>query len=222
MVTNSEEIDLTLKLSLDKPHAENAEKLLTIPSSSISGDISKILVGSGASGGSSVSSLHKPCSLPLKAEKIEFQDLQTMRRPKDVKRLTLQKQNKLEEAKIKKEISPTVSLPPPLLAFDRLEVPYEVVARAAASVSKNPAFIRALAQIKEDLKLLQDFKHKSARGLAKGGATSRFLRSPKKEKDPTVKEEIPARPAESMLVNPLQKKVKLEHSCLLNYLEWSQ
>ncbi|KAI9070773.1 hypothetical protein K1719_047264 [Acacia pycnantha] len=207
MVTYSEEIDLTLELSLDKPHTENAEKFLTTPSSSISEDIRKSLVGNGACEGSSVSSLYKPYSLPLKAEKNEFQDLQTVGRPKDgsvkrlekIKRLMLQKQNKVEVAKINKEISPTESP-----AFDRREGPSEVVSRAAASVSKNPAFIRAIAQIKEDLKLCQDLKHKSARGLARGGATSRFLKPPKKEKDPmkpsewTVKEEMPAKPAETM------------------------
>ncbi|XP_054807701.1 uncharacterized protein LOC129309942 [Prosopis cineraria] len=181
MVTNTEEIDLTLKLYLDKPHTE---MFLTTSSSSSSSsigvDISESLVGNGASGGSSVSSLYKPSSLPLKSEKIEFQDLQTMIRSKDVKRLknvnklvnvgrlVLQKHNKVEAAKIKKETSPTASQPPPS----------EVIAGAAASVSKNPAFIRALAQIKEDMKLLQDMKHRSARGLAKGGASSRFLRSP--------------------------------------------
>ncbi|KAI9088391.1 hypothetical protein K1719_029840 [Acacia pycnantha] len=232
MVTYSEEIDLTLKLSLDKPHTENVEKFLTTPSSSISEDIRKSLVVNGACEGSSVSSLYEPCSLPLKAEKIEFQDLQTMGRPKDgsvkrlekIKRLMLQKQNKVEVAKIKKEIYRTESP-----AFDRREGPSEVVSRAAASVSKNPAFIRAIAQIKEDLKLLQDLEHKSARGLTKGGVTSRLLRSPKKEKDPmkpsewTVKEEMPAKPAETMSLNPLKKKVKLETDTVCDkYLEWSQ
>lgn len=135
MPTNSKEADL-------KPQARNSEhKYLTRSScSSMVGDTTKRrLVADGGNGDSSVASQHRPC-------------LQ-----KNGKRVMKEKQKKarLAAAKTEKDKSPA---PESQVAEDT--PPPQVFDSMLASVSNNPALVRALAIIREDLKHMQNSNHK--------------------------------------------------------------
>ncbi|KAI4343973.1 hypothetical protein L6164_011254 [Bauhinia variegata] len=149
--TNSEEVDLSLNLSLGGPYGQNGgEKTLT-RSSSIAGDTTQSTVTNGSLGGGySGVRLEKSCSLPAKADMVlmRFGDLQTMRRAETGRRLLLEKQMRAAKAAKAAETEKAPAVHPPPAVVEGQHLSHGAASWAPASAYNIPGLNGAMDKVK--------------------------------------------------------------------------
>ncbi|KAI4343972.1 hypothetical protein L6164_011254 [Bauhinia variegata] len=209
--TNSEEVDLSLNLSLGGPYGQNGgEKTLT-RSSSIAGDTTQSTVTNGSLGGGySGVRLEKSCSLPAKADMVlmRFGDLQTMRRAETGRRLLLEKQMRAAKAAKAAETEKAPAVHPPPAVVEGQHLSHGAASWAPASAYNIPGLNGAMDKVK-----FAHPKHEGLSGLAESGESSN-VQTPTNQvfKVPAIsaaKEKL-ARPAGTTSENA-SKRVKFFH-----------